>query len=62
MSVHRSALRADAVAAERPRLVIRVMPMPATSTNVAAKRVDSGPVHGSKNRLIDRLADRTRRA
>ena len=26
--------------------------MPATITNVAANRVDSGPVHGSKKRLM----------
>ena len=34
------------------------MPMPATSTNVAANRVDSGPIQGSKKRLITDVADR----
>ena len=54
-SVQRLAGRA-ARGSSTARRVNSVTPTPATRTNVAAKRVDSGPVHGSKNAL-----DRRRR-
>ena len=53
MSIQRSALRRCRSWPSRPRFVINVIPIPAIITNVAAKRVDSGPIHGSKKRLIE---------